>query len=81
MQVKSITWEYIGTEHCLWRGKTDGLLCHVLFFITPTERIPDEYLVRTDINGIANKTCIGIEKAKAKAQVLLNSYALCLIIP
>ena len=81
MQIKPLIWEYIGNEHCLWRGKADGLLCHVLFFITPTERIPDEYMVRTDINGIANETCIGIEKTKAKAQELLNSYALALIIP
>lgn len=80
MQVKIISWEYIGKEHCLWRGKTDGILCHIIFFITPTGRDQEEYMVRTDTNGIANEICIGLEKAKAKAQELLNTYALSLII-
>ncbi|MCC7302390.1 MAG: hypothetical protein IT233_07100 [Bacteroidia bacterium] len=80
MQVKIISWEYIGKEHCLWKGKTDGMLCHVHFFITPTGRDREEYLMRTDTNGIANEICIGLEKAKAKAQELLNTYALSLII-
>jgi hypothetical protein len=80
MQVKSITWEYVGKEHCLWKSKTDGMLCNVQFFITSTGKDPEEYLLRTDTNGIANDTCIGLEKTKAKAQDLLNSYALSLII-
>lgn len=80
MQIKKIMWEYIGKEHCLWRGKTDGMLCHIIFFITPTGRDQEEYLVRTDTNGIANEICIGLEMAKAKAQELLNTYALSLII-
>lgn len=80
MQIKKITWEYIGKEYCLWRGKTDGILCHIIFFITPTGRDQEEYLVRTDTNGIANETCIGLEKAKVKAQELLSNYALSLII-
>ena len=80
MQIKQLEWEYVGSEHCLWRGKVDGLLSHVLFFITPTGRDPEEYLVRTDMDGISNEVCIGLEKAKAKAQELLNSYAFSLII-
>ncbi len=80
MQVKSISWEYVGKEHCQWKGKPDGMLSHVHFFITPTERDPDEYLIRTDINGIANEICLGLENTKTKAQELLNSYALGLII-
>lgn len=80
MQIKSIIWEYVGSEHCLWRGKTDGLLSHILFFITLTGKDPEEYLVRTDTNGIPNEICIGLEKAKAKAQEFLNSYAFSLII-
>ena len=43
-------------------------------------RDQEEYLIRTDTNGIANEICIGLEKAKEKAQELLNSYALSLII-
>lgn len=80
MQIRIISWEYIGNEHCLWRGKTDGLLSHIQFFITTTERDNEEYLVRTDTNGIANEICIGIEKAKAKAQEMLNGYAFSFII-
>lgn len=80
MQVKKISWEYVGKEHCMWRGKTDGMFCHVIFFITPTGRDQEEYLVRTDTNGIANEVCIGLENAKAKAQELLNVYVLTLII-
>jgi len=80
MQIKSISWEYVGTEHCLWKGKTDGLLCHIRFFITATGRDEEEYLLRTDTNGIANETCIGLENTKAKAQELLNRYALSIVI-
>lgn len=80
MQVKSLKWEYVGNEHCLWRGRTNGIPCHVQFFITLTEKDLDEYLIRTDTNGIANATCIGLDGAKAKAQELLNSYVLTLII-
>lgn len=77
MQVKSLIWELVDNKHCLWRGKTDGWSCHA-FFITRINTVLDEYLVHTDINGIANETCIGIENAKA--QELLNNYALGLII-
>lgn len=80
MQVKSISWKYVGKEHCLWAGKPEGIFSQMLFFITSTGNDPEEYLVRTDVNGIANETCIGLEKAKAKAQELLNSYALSLLI-
>ena len=79
MQAKSIQWEYIGQEHCQWKGRAIGLLSHVSFFITLTGSHPEEYLIRTDTNGIANEACIGLENAKAKAQELLNSYTLTLI--
>lgn len=79
MQTKALTWEYIGKEHCLWKGRTIGMLSHVSFFITLKENEQDEYLIRTDSKGIANETCIGLENAKAKAQELLNSYTLSLI--
>lgn len=76
MQVKKLTWEYIGKEHCLWTGKLEGFLSHIQFFITPTGRDRQEYFIRTDINGIPNETCMGLENAKKKAQDLLNSYAI-----
>lgn len=81
MQIQPLVWEYVGTQHCLWRAATNGLLSHVSFFITISNVTTDEYLVRTDINGIANEKCIGLEAAKARAQQLLNSYALWLILP
>jgi hypothetical protein len=80
MQVKSLIWEYIGKENCLWKGKIEGLFCHIEFFITPTKRDPEEFLIRTDANGIGNETCIGVDNAKRKAQELLNNYAIGLII-
>lgn len=80
MQIRPLIWEYIGTEHCLWRGMADGLLSHVSFFITLRGSSGDEYLVRTDLNGIANETCNGLEAAKAKAQELLDAYAFSLIL-
>jgi len=58
----------------------DGLLSHVSFFITLRGSSGDEYLVRTDLNGIANETCNGLEAAKAKAQELLDAYAFSLIL-
>lgn len=79
MQIKAIQWEYMGQEHCLWKGRAIGLLSHVSFFITLTGNHPEEYLIRTDTNGIANETCIGLEQAKVKAQELLNSYTIGLI--
>lgn len=81
MQVKKLTWEFTNKEHCQWSGKLDGWLSHIRFFITPTGKDPNEYLVRTDTNGIPNETCIGLETAKAKAQELLNNYAIGLTIP
>lgn len=80
MQVKALTWEHIGKENCLWKGTLDGLFSHIQFFITPTDRDPDEFLIRTDLNGIPNETCIGLENAKKKAQDLLNSYAIGMIL-
>jgi len=80
MQVKSISWEYVGTEHCLWKGKTEGGIFPVLFFITSTGRDREEYLLRTDTNGIANEICLGLEKTKAKAQELLTRYILSIVI-
>ncbi|MBS1635410.1 MAG: hypothetical protein JST26_05760 [Bacteroidetes bacterium] len=81
MQIRPLIWEYIGTEHCLWRGTADGLLSQVSFFVTLSSKAKDEYLVRCDLNGIANEICIGLEAAKIKAQDLLNSYAISLILP
>ncbi len=80
MQVKSLTWEFIGKKHCLWLGKMDGLFNHIQFFITPTDRDPEEYFIRTDTNGIPNETCMGLENTKKKAQELLNSYAIGMIL-
>lgn len=80
MQVKSLTWEFIGKKHCLWLGKMDGLFNHIQFFITPTGRDPEEYFIRTDTNGIPNETCMGLENTKKKAQELLNSYAIGMIL-
>lgn len=81
MQIQPLIWEYVGTSHCLYRASTNGLLSHVSFFITISNPTKDEYLIRTDINGIANEKCIGLEPSKAKAQELLNGYALSLILP
>ncbi len=80
MQIKTLAWTYIGKEHCLWTGKMDGLFNHIQFFITPTGRHPEEYFIRTDQNGIRNETCIGLENTKKKAQDLLNSYAIGMIL-
>ncbi len=80
MQIRPLIWEYVGTEHCLWRGRADNLLSHVSFFITLSNAGADEYTIRTDINGIANEKCIGLEAAKARAQDLLNGYAFSLLI-
>lgn len=81
MQIQPLIWIHVGTPHCLCRAETTGLLSHVSFFITISNEAKDEYLIRTDINGIANEKCIGLEASKAKAQELLNGYALSLILP
>lgn len=79
MQLRPLIWEYIGSQECLWRGVADGLLSHASFFITGTTQT-NEYLVHTELNGIDQVTCKGLETAKDKAQELLNSYAFSLII-
>ena len=79
MQLKSLHWQFIGTNHCLWVGKADGLLSHVRFFITAADGKEEEYLIRTEIKSIADEVCIGLEKSKEKAQQLLDSYAWSLV--
>jgi len=80
MHVQPISWEYIGEEKCLWLGKTNGLLSHIKIYIIPKEKVSDEYLISANINGFVTHTTWGIEKTKAKAQDLLNSYAISLIL-
>lgn len=80
MQIRPLIWSYVGTEHCLWKGVADGLLSHVTFFVTVHNAATDEYLVRTDLNGVANEKCVGLDAAKVKAQDMLNSYAFSLIL-
>lgn len=79
MQLQTLVWRYVGLEDCIWEGSTKGLLRYVVFQICRTE-IENVYLVRTDFVKIRAHICTGAFAAKQKAQDLLNSYALSLII-
>lgn len=80
MNVQPISWEYQKTGQGVWLGKTNGLLSHIEICITPTCYINDEYQISATIRGFTNEFAIGIDQAKSKAQELLNSYALSLIL-
>jgi hypothetical protein len=80
MHVQPLSWEYIGNEKCLWLGKTNGLLSHVEIFISASLNAHDEYVISSSINGFENNYCLGIDNAKTRAQDLLNSYAISLIL-
>ena len=79
MHVQPIQWEYIGKADCLWLGTTNGLLSHIEMKII-SEKNENEYLITSNIRGFENQNSFGIENAKRKAQELLNSYAISLII-
>lgn len=76
MQIKELTWEYVGEDNCLWVGKLDGMFGNIRFFISQANCDPAKYYLRNDINGVPDETCLGLDKAKKKAQDLLNSYAI-----
>lgn len=79
MHVQPIQWEYIGKAGCLWLGTTNGLLSHIEMKIVSGKN-ENEYLIISNIRGFENQTSFEIENTKRKAQDLLNSYAISLII-
>lgn len=79
MQLRPLTWEYIGNSDCLWQGKADGLLSHVSFTITNGTANGD-FIIRTDLDGIPQVSCDDLDEAKAAAQDILTGYAFSLII-
>lgn len=79
MHVQPIRWKYIGKADCLWLGTTNGLLSHIEMKIVPGEK-ENEYLITSNITGFENQNSFEIENTKRKAQDLLNSYAISLII-
>lgn len=79
MQLRALTWEYVGNSDCLWRGRADGLLSHVSFTIMESATAC-EFVLQTDIAGIDQMTYQDLNVAKAEAQDILTSYAFSLII-
>lgn len=79
MYVQTISWKYLGQGDCLWLGNTNGLLSHITMHINTTKK-ENEYSIHSNIHGFMVQKVSGLENAKVKAQELLNSYALSIII-
>ena len=81
MSKNLIEWTYLGTVDGIWQGKSKGLLCHIVFTISLTHKLDQEYLICSNYKRILNHTCLGLAKSKELAQEILNSYGISLSIP
>ena len=79
MHIQPICWSFAEERQC-WIGKTNGLLSHIEMQVIPLHSAFQECLIDSSITGFKKYTVIGVERAKEKAQELLNSYAMSLII-
>jgi hypothetical protein len=79
MHIQPISWQKDKTNQLLI-GTTNGLLSHIEMYITSLVNKCNEYEISSNIQGFAKQRAIGIENAKSKAQELLNSYAMSLIL-
>ncbi|MCB9448654.1 MAG: hypothetical protein H6585_09955 [Flavobacteriales bacterium] len=84
MKPKQIKWEYHDKDYYghpvqEWVGTIeDG--SPVRFVIKAVDPGSDEYLIRNDVDGIPQVSCIGLKKARKKAQELFNCYVMSLAV-
>ncbi len=71
-----LRWEYIGTEHRIWKAHGAGVWSNIVLSISLIDRLQEEYIITANTRHIENRNCFGLENAKATAQNLLNSYIL-----
>lgn len=79
MHIQPISWQKDKTNQLLI-GTTNGLLSHIEMYITSPANKRNEYEISSNIQGFSKQKAIGMENAKLKAQALLNSYAISLIV-
>ena len=72
-----LEWKYVGRTNVHWVAMLSGEYPPVRFIL---ENLSGEkYLLKSDLDGIRNCTCMGLENAKQKAQELFNGYVLSLL--
>ena len=81
MSHNTIDWNYIGGPDDTWQGKSKGLLCHIVFTLSLTHKLDQEYFISSNYKRIRTRLCIGTTNAKQLAQDMLNSYSISLSIP
>jgi hypothetical protein len=79
MHIQPISWQKDKTSQLLI-GTTNGLLSHIEMYITSPVNKCNEYEISSNIQGFSKHRAIGMENAKLRAQELLNSYAMSLIV-
>lgn len=72
MKTKKLVWKYMGLTNAHWVGMLPGEYPPVRFVL---EKLSGErYLIKSDLDGIENCSCTGLESAKLCAQELFNGY-------
>ena len=72
MKTKKLQWTYVGLTNAHWVGMLPGEYPPVRFIL---EKLSGErYLIKSDLNGIENCSCTGLELAKLQAQELFDGY-------
>ena len=70
---KKLQWKYIGRTNAHWVGMLPDENPPVRFVLE--KQTGEKYLIKSDLNGIKNCSCEGLESARKQAQILFNSYA------
>lgn len=78
MKVKQIEWRYNGSAEALWVGEMASNMPPIRFALEQLSG--DRYIIRSEVDGIPKSNSIGLKKAKAKAQSLLEQYVMSFLI-
>lgn len=76
MTLTDLKWMQNDPEDTEWTGVNSGIYSNVIFTISLSMPLKDEYLITANIKHIKDAKCIGLAAAKEMAQALLNSYAI-----
>ncbi len=74
MKVKQLKWRYNGSTDALWVGEMASHAPPIRFVLEQLSG--DRYVIRSEVNGIPKSKSVGLIKAKAKAQSLLEKYVM-----
>lgn len=78
MKVKQIEWRYNGSTDALWIGEMASNTPPIRFVLEQLSG--DRYIIRSEVDGIPKSNSVGLSKAKAKAQSLLEKYVMSFLI-